>query len=86
MLTGGGGLAGIDVADNDHVDVHLFLTARRPEVSDKSIKICSRCKMMLLMSRWKGNAVATEVDSPHDCGIVLLTVYVCFGLILRKES
>jgi hypothetical protein len=26
QLTGGGGLARIDVADNDHVDVHLFLT------------------------------------------------------------
>ena len=28
-LTGSGGLARIDVADNDHVDVHLFLTAER---------------------------------------------------------
>lgn len=42
LLTGSGGLARIDVADNDHVDVHLFLTARRRQVSDKSIKICSR--------------------------------------------
>jgi hypothetical protein len=25
-MTGGGRLAGIDVADNDHVDVHLCLT------------------------------------------------------------
>jgi len=25
-MTGGGGLARIDVADDDHVDVHLFLT------------------------------------------------------------
>jgi hypothetical protein len=28
-LTSGGGLAGIDVADNDDVDVKLFLTAER---------------------------------------------------------
>jgi hypothetical protein len=28
-LTGGGGLARIDVADDDHVDVHLFLTAAK---------------------------------------------------------
>jgi hypothetical protein len=28
MLTAGGGrLAGVDVADNDHVNVHLLLTA-----------------------------------------------------------
>jgi hypothetical protein len=25
-VAGGGGLSGIDVADNDHVDVHLLLT------------------------------------------------------------
>jgi hypothetical protein len=28
-LTSGGGLARIDVADDDHVDVHLFLTAAK---------------------------------------------------------
>jgi hypothetical protein len=27
LTASGGGLAGIDVADNDHVDVHLFFTA-----------------------------------------------------------
>lgn len=27
LTTGGGGLSGVDVADNDHVDVHLLLTA-----------------------------------------------------------
>ena len=27
LTAGGGGLSGIDVADNDHVDVHLLLTA-----------------------------------------------------------
>lgn len=54
LLTGGGGLARIDVADNDHVDVHLLLTTGRREVSDESIKICSRVEMMLLRWRWKG--------------------------------
>jgi hypothetical protein len=39
LLTGGGRLAGIDVADNDHVDVHLFLTADTRDVSQESIKI-----------------------------------------------
>jgi hypothetical protein len=33
VLTSGGGLSGIDVADNDHVDVHLLLTAERRVVS-----------------------------------------------------
>jgi hypothetical protein len=33
LLTGGGGLSGIDVADNDHVDVHLFLTAEGDELA-----------------------------------------------------
>lgn len=39
QLTGGCGLAGIDVADNDHVDVHLFLTTLRIAVSKEPIKI-----------------------------------------------
>ena len=39
QLTGGGGFARIDVADNDHVDVHLFLTAWRKEISNESIEI-----------------------------------------------
>jgi hypothetical protein len=51
QLTGGGGLAGIDVADNDHVDVHLFLTAKKRTVSEKSIKIDAIVAMMLAM-RW----------------------------------
>lgn len=29
LTTSSGGLAGIDVADNDHVNVHLLLTAER---------------------------------------------------------
>ena len=49
VLTSGSGLARIDVADNDYVDVHLFLTAERRAVSKEAIKICSRCEMMLLM-------------------------------------
>jgi hypothetical protein len=46
-LTGGGGLARIDVADDDHVDVHLFLTAARRAVSQESIKIHLDVAMML---------------------------------------
>jgi len=51
LLTGGGGLAGIDVADNDHVDMHLFLTARRRHVSRSPLRSmpllpsCCRCSM-----------------------------------------
>lgn len=33
MLTGGGGLSGIDVADNDDVDVKLLLTIEQTAVS-----------------------------------------------------
>jgi hypothetical protein len=51
LLTGGGRLAGIDVADNDHVDVHLFLAAERRDVSQESIKIDSTIAMMLLMEK-----------------------------------
>jgi len=50
-LTGSGGLARIDVADNDHVDVHLLLTAARSMVSQEPIKISHRRAMMLLMLR-----------------------------------
>ena len=42
MLTGGGGLSRIDVADNDNVDVRLFLTVEHRAVSKQSIKICRR--------------------------------------------
>ena len=48
-LTGGGGLARIDVADDDHVDVHLFLTAQRRGVSAQSIKIDAIVAMKLMM-------------------------------------
>jgi len=65
MLTGSCGLARIDVADNDHVDVHLFLTTRGRAVSKESIKICQGIAMMLLVTDgWK-----MLVDSPHDGGI-----------------
>jgi hypothetical protein len=33
QVTSGGGLAGVDVADNDHVNVHLLLTVGGREVS-----------------------------------------------------
>jgi hypothetical protein len=42
-LTSGGGLSGIDVADNDDVDVHLFLTGKKRSVSQESIKIGRGC-------------------------------------------
>ena len=48
-LTGGCGLAGIDVADNDHVDVHLFLTAEERRVSAQSIKIDAIVAIKLMM-------------------------------------
>ena len=47
MLTGSCGLARIDVADNDHVDVHLFLTTARRRVSQESIKLDINVAMML---------------------------------------
>jgi hypothetical protein len=47
VLTSGGGLSGIDVADNDHVDVHLLLTVEGRQVSKKAIKIEAA---MLLMA------------------------------------
>jgi len=52
-LTSGGGLARIDVADNDHVDVHLFLTARRRQVSKEAIEMGSKIeKMEMMLNRW----------------------------------
>jgi len=36
QCTGGGRFAGIDVADNDDIDVNLFFTVMRREIS----KIC----------------------------------------------
>jgi hypothetical protein len=36
--TSGRGLSGVDVADDDHVDVHLFFTAVKSKVSRSSTK------------------------------------------------
>jgi hypothetical protein len=57
LTAGGRGLAGVDVADDDHVDVHLFFTANA----------ISRMHCV-----WWGTArlcEAAKVDSPHVCGI-----------------
>ena len=47
QLTGGGRFARIDVADNDHVDVHLFLTRKRRVVSILFMRMCDSVVMML---------------------------------------
>jgi len=73
-LTSGGGLARIDVADNDHVDVHLFLTVGMRRVSRYSIKIAIIVAMMLLMEE----RMEMAVDSPHGCGLGFFSVCVCF--------
>jgi hypothetical protein len=80
-LTGGCGLARIDVADNDHVDVHLFLTAARRRVSQESIKIDLEVAMMLLIQcRWQ-----IVVDSPHLDGIWILSVLCVVVCFLREK-
>lgn len=57
MLTGGGRLAGVDVADDDDVDVSLlFLTAQE--------------KSMLAMDS-KGEGDGSNGNSPHGDGCVL---------------
>jgi hypothetical protein len=73
LLTGGGRLAGIDVADNDHVDVHLFLTADTRDVSQESIKIDAIVAIILTMLLMKEDA-DVDVDSPHGCGIEFSSV------------
>lgn len=82
MLTGGGGLARIDVADNDHVDVHLFLTIRQRLVSQESIKICDDiCMMFSQRDRWH----MLMLTHPMIAVLFLLTIWFGF-VILRKES
>lgn len=80
-LTGGGGLSGIDVADDDHVDVHLLLTAMRREVSRLSIKISAIARSMLLRASQKLTHSQMEgkdgVDSPHDGGCGCLYFGLC---------
>jgi hypothetical protein len=80
-LTGGGGLARIDVADDDHVDVHLFLTVARRRVSQEPIKIEFDVAMMLLQQCWW----QIVVDSPHVDGIEFLSVCVWFGVFFGKK-
>jgi hypothetical protein len=61
LTTGGGRLAGVDVADNDHVNVHLLLTAMH----------VSNC----MCDADVGQAVPASVGAgwclPHDGGCVL---------------
>jgi hypothetical protein len=83
-LTGGGGLARIDVADDDHVDVHLFLTTARRMVSQESIKIHLDVAMMpSRRCRWQ-----IVVDSPHVDGIEFLSVcvWLCVSFGKKVES
>jgi hypothetical protein len=72
------------VADNDHVDVHLFLTADTRDVSQESIKmdaIVAIVEMMLLMEEVR----IVDVDSPHGCGIEFSSVLCVVLVFLRKE-
>lgn len=41
-LTSGGGLAGVDVSDDDDVDMSLFLTTRAEDMSEMLIDIAER--------------------------------------------
>jgi len=36
LLTGGGGLSGVDVSDDNDVDMCLFLSAKKKQISKKS--------------------------------------------------
>jgi hypothetical protein len=82
LLTGGSRLAGIDVADNDHVDVHLFLTADTKDVSQESIKIDAVVAIVEMILLMEGGRIV-HVDSPHGCGIEFSSVLcgsLCFLL------
>lgn len=88
MLTSGGGLAGIDVADNDHVDVHLLLTAEEIEVSGLFTAIEFDLPWCWVDGRLM-EVVDAELDSPHDCGIEscrFMCVFCCFALEESLES
>ncbi len=41
-LTGGGGFAGVDVSDDDDVDMSLFLTAKMKDMSATIFDVRSR--------------------------------------------
>lgn len=81
-LTSGGGLSGIDVADNDHVDVHLLLTASRRQVSGCSIETKDRrgaiVMMKPLMEGWLW--LTHPMFAVLDC----LTVCVLFCFFRKK--
>jgi len=69
-LTGGGGLSGIDVADNDHVNVHLLLTAMASMVSRCPIKIAAIALAMLRMASQMRTAFADgESEGRRNSGL-----------------
>ena len=85
-LTGGGGFAGIDVADNDHVDVHLFLTAERWQVSKESIKIhLDIVSMSQIEGGWK-KLDGMLTPSWRYWKSTVLCVVICFLVGKRFES
>lgn len=49
LTASGGGLAGIDVADDDHVDVHLFFTVPVSDITHEMT--CARGKDVAMMRR-----------------------------------
>jgi len=59
LTAGGRGLAGVDVADDDHVDVHLLFTAA-------AISMLCRCGGM--RRALDAPRLRVRVDSPHDGG------------------
>lgn len=75
------------MADNDHVDVHLLLTRGHRIVSQRVIKICENIVMMFPPLRMEGGRFCSPsgLDSPHVCGIVLLTIWCGFVFFFGKK-
>ena len=59
------------MADNDDVDMSLFLSVEKDEVSRSPTKTAEG------RNRWCFGGRLIEIDSPHDGGIDLLSVCVC---------
>lgn len=86
LTTGGGGLSGIDVADNDDVDMSLFLTAQM-------VSMMNWCRKVYMGAY--GSPPSEQRLSRLSFGaaypmmaVVLLFVWkeVCVNLLLRAVS
>jgi hypothetical protein len=75
VLTSGGGLARVDVADNDDVDVNLLLTTKQAMSVTTALWYEEGIAIVRGGDVDRGEGCCAVVHSPHDDGVVEESVW-----------